>query len=338
MIELDGSDAGGQLVRNALALSVIRDLPFRLDNVRGGRSSPGLKPQHVTAIEVVKELTDADVEGLEEGSETIEFHPRSFDPHDISVNIGTAGSISLLFQSVMPLSFLADEAFSVTVEGGTDVKWSPPTLYLEEVAIPVLERFGAEIDVATGRHGFYPDGGGRARLDVDPSEPEEVFLEQPGELRKLHGVSIASQHLRDSNVAERQRSEARRILANEYPEIDLDIEYRYVQSRSPGSSIVLAGSFPDGRIGADALGEKGKRSEQVAKDAAEDLLEDIGSGAALDRYMADQVVPFLAQTGGAVFVPTVTDHLESAIDVTEQFLDVSFETREQEDCIELRCE
>jgi len=337
VIELDGSDAGGQLVRNAVALSVIRDIPFRLENVRGGRSSPGLKPQHVAAIEVVKELADADVEGLEEGSETIEFHPRGLDPQDVSVDIGTAGSISLLFQSVMPLCYLADESFSVTVEGGTDVKWSPPTLYLEKVAVPVLQRFGVDIEVATGRHGFYPDGGGRARLDVAPSEPGETFLEQPGELREITGVSVASQHLRDSNVAERQRSEARRILANEYPEIDLDIEYRYVQSRSPGSSIVLAGSFPDGRVGGDALGEKGKRSEQVAKEAAEDLLEDIGTGAALDRYMADQVVPFLAQTGGAVFVPSVTDHLDAAIDVTERFLDVSFETRDRDDVVELRC-
>jgi len=338
MIEIDGSDAGGQLVRNALALSVIRDIPFRMDNVRGGRSSSGLKPQHVTAVEVVRDLTGADVKGLEEGSETLEFHPRGLDPQDISVDIGTAGSISLLFQSVMPLAYLADEAFSVTVEGGTDVEWSPPTLYFDEVAVPVLEHFGADVEVHTGRHGFYPDGGGRARLDVSPSEPVEAFLKQPGELREIHGVSIASQHLRDSNVAERQRSEARRILKNEYPELDLAIEYRYVQSRSHGSSIVLSGSFPDGRIGADALGEKGKRSEQVAKDAAEDLLEDLGSGAALDRYMADQVVPFLAQTGGAVFVPSVTDHLRSAIDVTERFLDVSFETRERDGCTELRCE
>lgn len=218
------------------------------------------------------------------------------------------------------------------------MKWSPPTMYLEQVAVPVLHRFGAEIEVTTGRHGFYPDGGGRARLDVAPSDGEETFLEQPGEVREVSGVSIASQHLRGSNVAERQRSEARRILANEYPEIDMDIEYRYVQSRSPGSMIVLAAGLADGRIGADALGEREKRSEQVAAEAADDLLDGLGSGAAVDRYMADQVIPFLAQTGGVVSVPEVTDHVRSSIDVAERFLDVSVETRRREGFVELRCD
>lgn len=338
MIEIDGSDGGGQMLRTALTLATLQDIGFRMEEIRGGRSDPGLKKQHMKAIEAMQELTDAEVDGLEEGSEELVFRPDAFDPHDVSIDIETAGSVSLLFQTVMPLCFLADEEFSVTAEGGTDVKWSPPTNYLEHVAETVFSWFGADIEVQTGRHGFFPVGGGRSRLTVRPSEEETPYREHAGELRKVTGVSIATQHLRDSNVAERQRSEARRIVANAYPEVEFDISYEYVQSRSPGSSIVGAAFLADGCVGADALGEKGKRSEQVAKEMAEQLLDDVGSGAAVDRYMADQIVPFLAQTGGAISVPAVTDHVGSAVDVAERFLDVSFETEAMEDAVVLRRE
>ncbi|MDY6771428.1 MAG: RNA 3'-terminal phosphate cyclase [Candidatus Nanohaloarchaea archaeon] len=337
MIEVDGSP-GGQVLRNALSYAVMDQRSFRITDIRGSRSNPGLRKQHCTAVEVMQQLSDAEVDGNEVGATELEFVPQGFTPRDVTADIETAGSIALLFQTVMPLCGRTDEAFTVTAEGGTDVKWSPPTAYLEHAAVPLLERFGAALDVKTGRHGFYPDGGGRARLDVEPSDLDETFLEDRGEVRGLSGVSIASQHLRESNVAERQRSEVRRLLGNEYPEHDIDVEARYEQSLSPGSMILLVAEFADGLLAADCLGEKGKRAEQVAKDAADDLFEDITTGAAVDRHMADQVVPFLAQSSGAVYVPEATDHLRTSIGTAERFLDVSFSLEERDGFHELRCE
>jgi RNA 3'-phosphate cyclase len=330
MIKIDGATGGGQMLRLALSFSVLEERPFRMVNIRGGRSDPGLKPQHCAGVRLMQELSNAEFDGAEPGSEELLFRPSTFDPQDMKVDIGTAGSIPLLFQILLPLCFATTRSFTVTGMGGTDVKWSPPAGYLRHVTLPMLKRCGADLALDVERRGFYPKGGGRAGLTINPSEPERMDLREGGNVREIRGVSIASTHLEDARVADRQRKEARRRIKNEFPSVEMDIETRYVETASPGSSIVLAADYGGTVLGADALGEKGKRSEVVGREAADELLEAVASGAAVDRYMADQLIPFLAIAGGEVAVPTVTDHVETSIAVAKHFLDTEFTVTKRE--------
>lgn len=336
MIEIDGSEGGGQMLRTALSLSVLTDTPFTIDHIRGERPDPGLKRQHLECVNVMEQLSNADVRGDRIDSSSIVFEPGEFEPQDVSIDIRTAGSVSLLFQTVMPLCYVADESFTVKAVGGTDVKWAPPVDYLRKIALPLLDEFGADCGLKVGRRGFYPEGGGQASLTVRPADEEAGFITERGELQRIGGVSIASQHLRDSSVAERQRSEARKVIKDELPSEELDIETRYVQSKSPGSSIILIAEFARTRIAGTCLGERGKRSEAVGREAAEGLLGTYRSLGAVDPYMADQVVPYLGICGGKVSIPGMTDHVETNVRVVESFFDVDVQAQDKGEAVELR--
>jgi len=336
MIEIDGSEGGGQMLRTALSLSVLTDTPFTIDHIRGERPDPGLKRQHLECVNVMQRLSDADVRGDRIDSSSIVFKPGAFEPQDVSIDIQTAGSISLLFQTVMPLCYVTDDAFTVKAVGGTDVKWAPPVDYLRKISLPLLDNFGANCGLKVGRRGFYPEGGGQAGLTVRPADEEAGFITERGELQQIGGISIASQHLRDSSVAERQRSEARRVIKEELPSEQLDIDTRYVQSMSPGSSIILVAAFARTRIAGTCLGEQGKRSEKVGSEAADDLLSTYRSLGAVDPYMADQVVPYLGICGGKVNIPEMTDHVETNISVVESFVDVDVRRKDKGEAVELR--
>ena len=334
MIEIDGNNGGGQMVRYALAASASTGISFAIDHVRGNRPEGGLKPQHVNAIETVADLCQASTDGVEEGSTAFRFEPGDIDTHNIRVDIGTAGSIPLLFQTLLPLSYHTDDSFQVRVEGGTDVKWSPPIDYMAHVTTNIASLFGCVIDIKTSRRGFYPKGGGIAGITVQPGKPETVFLDDPGSVKTIRGWSLATHQLKDSSVAERQRSEVRRVLRNVFPSsVDLDIETKYVQSRSPGSSLTLAAETAESYLGADALGERGKQSEEVGNEAAQQLVDALQSGAAVDPHMADQVIPFLAEAGGQVCVPERTDHLETAVSLLNRFYDRKITVSEEGDTV-----
>lgn len=320
MIEIDGSDGGGQILRYALAASASTGIGFTIEDIRGDRPDPGLKPQHLTAVETVAMLCDADVDGCQKGSRDLSFEPHTLEATDCTVDIGTAGSVSLLFQCIGPLSYHIDEPFHVRAEGGTDVKWSPPIDYMEHIMTRIGAMFGASIDVTTSRRGFYPKGGGIAGLDVSPGEPETQFLTDPGSVQRIRGYSVATHQLKDARVANRQRSEVRRRLRNVFPSgVEIDIDVSYVQSRSPGSSITLVAETEESWIGADALGERGKQSEEVGAQAAQALLETLEAGAAVDTHMADQIIPYLAEAGGRVCIPERTDHVETAVSLLDRF-------------------
>lgn len=324
MIEIDGGDGGGQLLRYALAASASTGIGFEMENIRGARTESGLKPQHLAAVETVGELCHASIDGAREGATELRFEPGDLDPHDMNVDIGTAGSIGLLFQSLLPLSYHTDDTFSIRAEGGTDVKWSPPIDYMARVTQEMAAMFGCTIEITASRRGFYPKGGGIAGLDIEPGTPEPLYLDAPGSVQHIEGESIASHHLKDSRVADRQRSEVRRVLRNVFPSsVDIDIQTEYVQSHSPGSVITLSAKTDESWLGADALGERGKQSEEVGKEAAQHLIDMLETGAAVDTHMADQIVPFLAEAGGRVHVPERTDHLEHAIDIMNRFYDRS---------------
>ncbi|RQG96563.1 RNA 3'-terminal phosphate cyclase [Natrarchaeobius chitinivorans] len=360
---LDGSNAGGQFLRTALGLSVRYNEPIHIEHVRGDRPTPGLGHQHLATLETVAELCDADVTGAQLGSECVEFDPnRSVDDRRSQpdgrqerpleggryrVDIGTAGSISLLLDALAPLAAVLESPLSITVTGGTDVKWSPPIDYLQYVKLPLLRRFGLVAACEVDRRGFCPDGGGHVTLHLAPSRFDRIDLVDRGPLEGVRIYSTEAVTLADSDVASRQADGALERLrpffddrrteadADRRPEADADrrteadvgggelvpIERRETTAASdcPGTAIVIRTDHEHTIGGFTALGERGKPAERVGEDAADAAIRYLEGNAAVDRHMADQLLPVLALAGGRIRIPAMTDHVALGAELLESF-------------------
>lgn len=325
MLELDGSGGGGQLIRSALSLSAISGTPFQMTGVRANRPEPGLRPQHRTAVRAVAQACDATVEDDGVGSETVTFRPGAPTGGRFAVDVGTAGSLTLLFDALLPLAAHLSEPLAVTARGGTDVAWSPPIDYLREVKLPLLRRVGLQAALDVTRTGFYPVGGGEATLWLAPSSLSPFSLADRGPLDALRVYSKAAASLAEANVAERQADAACDRLGEEGQTVT-ERRVTEAETASPGSSMVVRADYDDSVAGFVALGERGKPAEDVAADAVWAFEEfDAGSGA-VDEHLADQLIVFLALAGGRVEIPTVTDHVESNCKLCSAFgFDVTVE-------------
>lgn len=326
MLEIDGNDGGGQLLRSSLSLAAVTDTPVRVENVRGNRPEPGLKSQHLTAVELLEELCDATVDGASPGSEAVEFTPGDTRGGRVEVSVGTAGSLTLLFDTVLPLAVELDEPLAVTASGGTAVKWSPPLSTYCRAKLPLCRRFGLQAAVERHRTGFYPAGGGEATLFLAPSTLSELELTERGELVGVTVLSRASHDLTDSDVARRQAETA----ATRLEDAGLDVLERSVTSTaadSTGSALTVVIEYEETKAGFDALGEPGKQSEAVANTAVDRALAFHEGAAAVDRHVADQLLVFLALASGRMRVPELTDHVESSLSLLERFgFEVSVDT------------
>ncbi len=333
MLELDGSAAGGQFLRTGLALSALTGTSVRFEHVRGERPDPGLGHQHLAAVTAMADLCDATVDGATLGAETVTFEPGAVDAEvvetgavdsgTIEVDVGTAGSLSLVFDALLPLGAVADEPFSVTATGGTEVAWSPPLSSLQRVKLPLLRPFGVLAALERERTGFYPAGGGAATLHVAPATPEPIDCRSRGDGRGADVVSIASAGLADSDVAERQAA----AVCDRLDDVGLSVRHETATSadtESPGSAVLVALVYDEARAGFSALGEPGKPAETVGREAADAAVAFHESGdAVVDRHLADQLLPYLAIAGGHVRAPALTDHVETSVELLAAFgLDV----------------
>ncbi len=304
VVEIDGSmgEGGGQILRTAVALSAVLGIPIRVYNIRARRKNPGLRPQHLTAVRAVAELAGARLEGARVGSRELVFVPGRIRGGRFRFDVGTAGSVSLVLQALLPVMAYAPEPVEATVTGGTDVPMAPSIDYVRLVLAWFLERMGYRVEVEVARRGHYPRGGGMVRVRV--SEPPGGFkpasLVDRGRLVGIHGRSHAVRLPR--HVAERQASSASRVIEQKLgvrPLIELEW---YEPSRDPhlgpGSGILVYAVFESSLMGADALGGRGKRAEAVGSEAAEKLVEDISTGAALDRHMSDMIIAYAALARG----------------------------------------
>ncbi len=317
MIEVDGAMGGGSVVRISTGLAAGMGEPVKVENIREKRPEPGLKPQHVAGVRAVAELCDADTTGLEIGSRELEFVPGEGRGGEARIEIPTAGSVGLALQPVQIASAAWEDEVKVTVDGGaTAGKWAPPVPYIQAVLLPLLRSQGFEASIDVRRHGFYPEGGALVKASYG-SGLKNLQIGEKVEIEGVTGMSIASGHLRDSEVAERQAGSARKHVKDFDPSLDVEIEEIYVESRSPGSMVLLKAETGGSVLGADAIGEKGKRSEKVGKEAGAAMVEILDSEAPLDAYASDQLVPYLGIAGGEIEVMEFTEHVESSIDVVE---------------------
>jgi RNA 3'-terminal phosphate cyclase (ATP) len=329
MIEVDGSfgEGGGQILRTSLALAAALGKSVRISRIRAGRSDPGMRAQHLTAASALGRLCNASFEGLKMGSTDLVFKPGRIVGGQFQFDVGTAGSITLVLQALMPLLPFAPPIL-LEVYGGTDVKWSPPIDYLQMVTLPILSIMGVNCTLQTIRRGHYPKGGGAVRFESKPS-PRLIPVEGRGAEPVIRIVGVSHIAKLPRHIAERQAEAASKaIQTGGFPHPKISIEITDSESSlSPGSGIVLAASAKNPyAVGGDSLGERGKPAEVVGQEAGKILLEEIQSNAFLDRHMGDMIVPYLALADGVsdVTVSQISQHTITNVKVAESIADVQF--------------
>jgi len=314
MIDIDGSygEGGGQIVRTALGLSCLFRKPFRMYHIRKGRKKPGLMPQHLTCVSAVRLISGAVVEGDNPGSTELFFSPGEPQGGTYAFDIGTAGSASLVLQTLIPALLFTCRRSSVTLMGGTHVPFSPPFHFLSGVFVPFLERLGINVQLSIETFGFYPKGGGRIRADIFPADRiGSLDLIERGEVSSVTGCSGVG-GLPISIAARQQRAALARIsasaseLASKTAMDTID-----VPAHGQGTFVYLECRSGSSLAGFSALGARGKRAEAVGDEAAGEFITYYRSGAALDRHLADQILLYLALSchESAFTTEEVTSHL-----------------------------
>ncbi len=329
MREIDGShgEGGGQLLRTACALAAITGQALRLVNIRARRAPPGLAPQHLTAVKAVAALCEAETEGLELRSQELVFRPGKLRGGEFRFDVGTAGSVSLVLQALLPAALVADAPVRIHLSGGTDVRAAPPLDYLRFVLLPMLARMGAGVELTLQRRGYYPRGGGEITVLVRPGRLEGLRLEAPGALQEIGGIAHVSNL--PEHIVTRLRETAQRMLADL---ARVAVEPQLLgrdQAIGQGGAIVLWARTAQALLGGAEVAQRGVPAEQIAATAAQMLRDDVSSGATLDIHASDQLLIYFALARGrSCFVArTLSSHAQTTLWLLQQFLSLCVHTR-----------
>jgi RNA 3'-phosphate cyclase len=323
MLKIDGNygEGGGQLIRTAIAMSCITNKPIKIFNIRKGRSKPGLKAQHLTGINAAAHICGAKVTGNKLGSSEISFSPGSHQHGKFQFNVGTAGSVTLVLQTLVPIAAFGKDCSTFEIIGGTDVHFAPTIDYFEHVFGRNMKIIGLDIAVQEVYRGFYPKGGGKVRIVVHPWKQRKAFdAVKQKKLEHIDVHSISSENLRKADVAKRQIKGFSSKISSKLCAIIKETKEIYAPSRSPGTSLHAHAHFKNCKLGVVEIGKQGKRAEQVGAECAYKLEQEINSGATIDHRMADQILPFLAFTGGRFKTSRISEHLKTNAWIIQQFL------------------
>jgi RNA 3'-terminal phosphate cyclase (ATP) len=334
MIRIDGAagEGGGQTLRTALSLSLVTGQAFRIENIRAKREKPGLLRQHLTAVLAAAEVGSAEMVGASLGSKTLEFAPGKIRPGNYQFAVGTAGSSTLVFQTILPALMTASGPSQITLEGGTHNMQAPPFDFLQKTFLPLLARMGPRVSVTLERYGFYPAGGGRFVAEIEPSERlASLVLTVRGPVTERRAVAIVANLPR--NIAQRELDMVAHHL--NWPADALEIlETR--ESPGPGNVVIIEigeGTFKEVFTG---FGRLGTSAEKVASEAAGEAQAYLASSAMADEHLADQLLLPLALAGGGVFTATkLSLHARTNMEVISLFVGVKFEARKMGDAIQL---
>lgn len=326
MIELNGAqgEGGGQILRSALALSLLTRQPFRLYNLRANRSQPGLRPQHLAAVQATAQISGAQTNGAALNSREITFIPAEVRGGAYTFTIPTAGAATLLLHTLYLPLLLGKTRAHLTLSGGTHVPYSPTFDYLTHVWQPTMQQIGLDIHLQFKKAGFYPEGGGQFEAILHPvSRPTPLNIRTRGDLVRIRGFSQAANLPED--IPRRQKLHALSRLEDVCR--DSKITLQNLNAHGKGSALFLLAETQHARAGFTALGKKGKPAEQVAREAVDDLLAYLDTSAALDPHLADQILlPLAFATGESNFsVSRVTQHLLTNADIIRAFLPIQIE-------------
>lgn len=334
MIEIDGSEKSGSgtIVRDAIPFAILMGRGIRLFNIRMKRDKPGLRPQHLKAMEAAAALSGGRLEGGEVGSGEIRFEPGALiRGGTFTWDIGTAGSAAMLSLCVLPLGLFADKPSVYRVVGGLFQDFAPSLFHLQQVLLPILRTMRVQVDVKIIRPGYVPRGGGEIQVKLLPLKKALKPLDRtmPGQVRDVRGIALSSM-LKKRSVSERMAKACEKVLKNREHDPRIEVIHDSPErpaferpSLQPGAALaVWAGTDRGCLLGSDMAGARGRSAEFIGRETARMLIEDLDSGAAVDRHAADQIIPFcaLAEGRSAFIVPRITDHVEARLWLVEKVL------------------
>lgn len=327
MIRIDGSfgEGGGQILRTSLALSMLTQQPFRITNIRANRKKPGLKRQHLTAVQAAAEICGASVSGAVLQSTELMFSPRHIRTGNYHFDIGSAGSTGLVLQTVLLPLVQAGDSSSLIIDGGTHNMHAPPFDFLERAFLPLVNRMGANVQIELKRPGFYPAGGGRVRVRIKPGKPlAPLLLRERGPIR--HRLAIAIVAGLPVDIAHRELRTVRHAL--NFRKSELTIR-EIGTAPSPGNVLLIEIASQNVTEVFTGFGRIGVRAEQVAREVIDEVRPYLEANMAVGPYLADQLLLPLALAGGSAFTTVApTRHTRTNIAVIEKFLDVAFAVEE----------
>jgi len=335
MLHLDGSQhsGSGTIVRYAVALAALLGRELRLTNIRTKRRPPGLQPQHLRAVEAVAQLTAGRVEGARVGANELTLYPSGTLHGGRYVwDIGTAGSTTMLAFTILPLAAFANQPSHFEIHGGLFQDFAPSAFHFQHVLLPLLARMGLRTDFRIVKPGFVPRGGGVVELTVEPNVNvlRPTVLADQGRVRRIWGTALSS-HLDRQQVSDRMARRCRERLAAGGLDATIDVRYDHTALQPGAALAIFAESDTDCILGADRAGAPGRRSEAIGDEVARMLLEDLGSGATVDRHMADQLLLFAALADGPSewVIPRVTEHVATNCWLVAEILGAGIESSGQ---------
>ena len=332
-IDIDGSEGegGGSILRLCCAMGIIFQKRIHVFKIRANRDKPGLREQHLMGLQALAQLCNGSLEGGSVGSTDITFEPGTIIPGTVNIQIGTAGAIGLVYQvlSIGCIAFAGEgnDVVEITIKGGgTFNRWAPSSTYIINVLIPLLDRAGFKSNLEIQRHGFYPKGGAEAKITFHSiSALKGLVLEDRGELVSIEGESVATVHLKNAKVAERQSSSFSSAMQAKLGGMKPKITSQYVNAANPGSGITTWATTSTGCIisSGSIIGERGISSEKLGKDCARDLQKALfdSPAATVDEYTSDQLIPFLmmSKERSVIVAPELTSHAKTNLDMMRLF-------------------
>lgn len=324
MLEIDCSrgEGGGQAVRTSVAMAAITGKATHLTRIRENRPTNGLSKQHCTAVEAVAAMTGSTVIGNTFGSQELTVIPGTEKEYDIVRDVGSAGSITLVLQAMILASRNHDKPVRMDITGGTNVMWAPPIDYYRQLLFPLMARTGLKADLDIIQRGFYPEGGGRVVVTLEPMRRiSPLTMHELGELRSIKGTCFV-QNL--PGWLGDQLMEGCMSVLGGY-DVDIAME-RTEDGTSKGAGMSLVAEYDNGVLGSNVLTSRSHPARQAGIDVANDLVKNMASGATMDVHTADQILPYLAMADGdsSFTVSKISRHLLSQMDTLETFLDVRF--------------
>jgi RNA 3'-terminal phosphate cyclase (ATP) len=338
VIIIDGGakSGSGTTVRYSVALASLLAKEITIQNIRARRDKPGLRAQHLRVIQACQEMCHAIVDNAVVGSQEITYIPKEkFKGGEYHWDIGTAGSTTMLAQSLLPLACFGVKPSKFRLEGGLFQDFAPSAYHMRFVLLPFLKQMGVQAKFEIVRPGYVPRGGGIIEIEVEPvKELKSLNLIEQGEVLSIKGIALSS-HLEERRVSHRMAEECQKVLSSYGYKAEIQEVYDTSSLQEGAALAIYAETSLGNRLGSDRAGRPGRSSESIGRYVAQSLVEDLKTGAAVDRYIADQLIIYagLAEGTTKYSVPRTTEHVETNLWLIEEFLGAK--TKVQDNLVEI---
>jgi len=325
MMTIDGGakSGSGTIVRYSVALASLLGKEIKIENIRARRDKPGLRAQHLKVIQACQEMCHSAVSNAAVGSKEIIYVPKEkFKGGEYHWDIGTAGSTTMMAQTLLPLACFAERPSKFRLEGGLFQDFAPSTYHTKFVLLPLLRQMGIQARFEIIRPGYVPRGGGIIEIKVEPIKKlKPLKLTEQGKIPGIKGIALSS-HLKEREVSRRMAKECRKVLSSYGYKSEIEEIYDESSLQEGAALAIYAETSLGSRIGADRAGRPGRSSESIGRHVAQSFFEDIKTGAAVDRYIADQLIIYAGLAEGITkySVPGITEHVETNLWLIEEFL------------------